>query len=185
MLNEWSSSLYESRQNRYLKRVDVVTQCVSVYHKQYKALRENIVAERFGLISRYAAIESELLTLIQEDHSFFEYHTSYLDRALKRFDAQFDRAVFNAMNLFIFYNFHFSQMNVLKNTLSQFIRHCGTIRRRGLARVAAAADKLKDELETSCNGMIMSYTSGSAQGFFDDLIYRGEKWRNTLTDLQA
>ena len=33
--------------------------------------------------------------------------------------------------------------------------------------------------------MIMGYTSGSAQGYFDELIYRGEQWRNTLTELQG
>lgn len=43
----------------------------------------------------------------------------------------------------------------------------------------------QDELETSCQGMIMGYTSGSAQGYFDELIYRGEQWRNSLTDLQV
>ena len=52
MLNEWSASLYESRQLRYRKRVEVVKQCIDVYHRQYKALRESIVSERFGLISR-------------------------------------------------------------------------------------------------------------------------------------
>lgn len=31
----------------------------------------------------------------------------------------------------------------------------------------------------------MGYTSGSAQGYFDELIYRGEQWRNTLTELQG
>lgn len=33
--------------------------------------------------------------------------------------------------------------------------------------------------------MIMGYTAGSAQGFFDELIYRGEMWRQNLTDLQG
>jgi hypothetical protein len=33
--------------------------------------------------------------------------------------------------------------------------------------------------------MIMGYTSGSAQGYFDELIYRGEQRSNTLTELQG
>mmetsp|Transcript_15647 Transcript_15647/g.21453 ORF Transcript_15647/g.21453 Transcript_15647/m.21453 type:complete len:1759 (-) Transcript_15647:115-5391(-) len=106
--------------------------------------------------------------MIQEDYSFFEFHTSYLERCIKRFEATFERAA-----------------TVLKNALAQYIRHCGTIRRRGLMRVANAGDKLKEELETSCQGMIMGYTSGSAQGYFDELIYRGELWRNSLTELQG
>ena len=62
MLNEWSASLFESRQQRYRKRVTVVTQCIDVYHRQYKALRESIVSERFGLISRYARSNFPTLT---------------------------------------------------------------------------------------------------------------------------
>jgi len=29
------------------------------------------------------------------------------------------------------------------------------------------------------------YTAGYAQGYFDELVYRGEIWRSTLTDLQG
>lgn len=134
MLNEWSSSLYESRQQRFVKRVGVVKKCVGVYHKQYKALRDNIVSERLGLISRYSSIESELLSLIQEDFVFFEFHTSFLERSLRRYEAQFERV-----------------LAVQTKMMTQYLQHCGGIRRRGLARVAAAANKLKENLEISCN----------------------------------
>lgn len=168
MMNEWATSLYQSRQQRYLKRVDIVKQCVGVYHKQYGHLRESIVAERNGLISQFAGIEAELLSLIHEDYNFFSYHSSFLERALRRYEGQLERFI-----------------TILTDMMREFQRHCGTIKRRAISRVAAASERLRADLEVSCNGLIMGYTAGFAQGYFDELIYRGEVWRNTLTDVQG
>lgn len=168
MMNEWSTSLYQSRQQRYLKRVEIVKQCVGVYHQQYAKLKEGIVTERNALISRYSGIEAELLSLIQEDYNFFSFHTSYLERALRRFEGQMYRLIV-----------------VIGDVMHEFQRHCGSIKRRGIERIAAASDQLRSDLEVSCSGLIMGYTAGYAQGYFDELVYRGEVWRNTLTDLQG
>eukprot|EP01038_Epipyxis_sp_PR26KG_P008891 gene8891-11991_t len=168
MLNEWATSLYQSRQKRYYKRVDIVRQCVGVYHKQYATLRESILAERTALISRYASIESELLSLIQDDYNYFTFNASYVERSLKRFEGHMERA-----------------LTLLKNMLIQYERHCGTIKRRGIARVIAASERLRLDLEESCRSMILGYTTGYAQAYFDELIYRGEVWRQELTKLQG
>ena len=101
---------------------------------------------------RYAAIESELISIIQEDYNFYEYHTSYLERCIKRFEADFDRAVGASHTLScvsrswsssMAVNCRPLQATVLRNALAQYIRHCGTIRRRGLMRVANAGNKLQ------------------------------------------
>jgi hypothetical protein len=168
MMNEWATSLYQSRQQRYLKRVEIVKQCVGVYHQQYAKLKESIVAERNALISQYAGIEAELLSLIQEDYLFFSFHTSFLERALRRYEGQMYRLIV-----------------VIGDVMHEFQRHCGSIKRRGIERIAAASDQLRADLEVSCNGLIMGYTAGYAQAYFDELVYRGEVWRNTLTDLQG
>lgn len=168
MLNEWATSLYQSRHSRYVSRVDIIRQCVGVYHKQYRALRDGIINERGMLLSKFSGIEAELLSLIQEDYNFFTYHSSYLERALRRYEGQLERMIL-----------------ILKDILIQFQRHCGTIKRRAIARVVAASEKLKEDLEMSCNGLIMGYTAGYAQGYFDELLYRGEIWRKVLTDLQG
>ena len=168
MMNEWSTSLYQSRNQRYLKRVDIVKQCIGVYHNQYSHLCESIVQERQGLISQYAGIEAELLTMIQDDYNFFSYHTSFLERALRRFEGQFERA-----------------MTIITDIMFEFQRHCGSIKRRGMERVERASDQLAVDLEEACSGLIMGYTAGYAQSYFDELIYRGEVWRKTLTDVQG
>jgi len=168
MMNEWSTSIYQSRQERYLRRVETIKQCVGMYHKQYAHLRDTIVSERGGLMARFRSIEAELLALIQQDYNFFSFHSSYLERALRRYEGQLERIIV-----------------VMGDIMEEFQRHCGSIKRRGIARIAAAGEALRRDLEISCNGLIMGYTSGFAQGYFDELIFRGEVWRNTLTDVQG
>ena len=91
---------------------------------------------------------SELISIIQEDYNFYEYHTSYLERCIKRFEADFDRAVGASHTLCVSLAVLLNgcrplQATVLRNALAQYIRHCGTIRRRGLMRVANAGNKLQ------------------------------------------
>ena len=168
MMNEWSTAIYQARQERYLRRVETIKQCVGMYHKQYAHLRDTIVSERGGLMARFRSIEAELLARIQEDYNFFSFHSSYLERALRRYEGQLERIIV-----------------VMGDIMEEFQRHCGSIKRRGIARIAAAGEALRRDLEVSCNGLIMGYTSGFAQGYFDELIFRGEVWRNTLTDVQG
>eukprot|EP01032_Pedospumella_encystans_P014699 gene14700-16862_t len=168
MMNEWSTSLYQSRTSRYLSRVDVVKKCVGVYHAQYSKLKEGIVSERQSLMSRFSSIEAELLSLIQEDYNYFSFHTSFLERALRRYEGQMYRCIV-----------------VIGDVMTEFQRHTGSIKRRGIERIANASVQLRKDLEVSCSGLIMGYTAGYAQGYFDELVYRGEVWRSTLTDLQG
>ncbi|KAJ1439298.1 hypothetical protein B484DRAFT_391885, partial [Ochromonadaceae sp. CCMP2298] len=141
MMNEWSTSLYQSRQTRYLKRVEIVNKCVGVYHKQYSKLRLGIISERTSFIARFAGIQSELLSLIQDDYNFFSYHCSFLERSLRRYEGQMDRL-----------------LTVLGDVLREFQRHAGSIKRRGISRIAAASERLRSDLEQSCSGLIMGYT---------------------------
>ena len=67
MLNEWASSLYGSRQTRYAARLQVVKQCMGVYHKQYIALKDSIVEERANLLARYDSLDLELVEIMREE----------------------------------------------------------------------------------------------------------------------
>jgi len=39
--------------------------------------------------------------------------------------------------------------------MTEFQRHCGSIKRRGIERIAAASEQLRADLEVSCSGLIM------------------------------
>jgi len=138
MMNEWSTSLYQSRMSRYLSRVDVVKKCVGVYHAQYSKLKEGIVSERQSLMSRFSSIEAELLSLIQEDYNYFSFHTSFLERALRRYEGQMYRCIV-----------------LIGDVMTEFQRHTGSIKRRGIERIANASVQLRKDLEVSCSGLIM------------------------------
>jgi hypothetical protein len=69
--------------------------------------------------------------------------------------------------------------------MCHFISHAGKIKRYGIDRINKASETLRVDLEKSCTGMIMGYTAGYAQKYFDNLIQRGEIWRQRLTDIQG
>jgi hypothetical protein len=102
------------------------------------------------------------------DKSYLLFHTSYIDRALQFLQGRVDYV-----------------SNIFKEVILQFQRHCGAIRRKANARVEAAQEKLKAELEKSCQGLIIGYTGGYAQGFFDELLFKGELLRQTITDMHG
>ena len=64
------------------------------------------------------------------DKSYLLFHTSYIDRALQCLQGRVDYV-----------------SNIFKEVILQFQRHCGAIRRKANARVEAAQEKLKAELE--------------------------------------
>ncbi len=168
MLSEWASSLYASRQMRYLQRVHMIQKSVAVYHNQYHALREKMLSARGGFMSLFRGLENELIASVQDDYSLITYHTSYVDRALRRFEGEYERF-----------------WTIIKDMMTHFISHAGKIKRYGIDRINHASETLREDLEKSCTGMIMGYTAGYAQGYFDNLIQRGEIWRQRLTDVQG
>jgi hypothetical protein len=168
MLSEWSESLYISRQMRYQQRIGLIQKSVSVYHTQYHDLREVILQERSSMISMYRGLENELITLIQDDYSLVTYHTSFIDRLLRRFEGEYDRFWY-----------------IVREMMLQYLRHISSIKRYGIEKINAASARLKADLDASCSGLITGYTTGFAQGYFDELIFRGEIWRNKLTELHG
>jgi hypothetical protein len=168
MLSEWAASLYQSRQMRYEERVRLVQQSVSVYHTQYQSLREAILSERGAMMSMFRGMENELMSFVQDDFALITFHSSFLERALRRFEGEFERIWL-----------------VMRDMMLHFVRHAGSIKRESINRVNKASITLREELENSCNGLIMGYTAGYAQGFFDGLVHRGEIWRSRLTELQG
>ena len=155
MLTEWASSLYSSRQSRYVNRIVIVKQCTGVYQEQYLALRESIVAERANLLAQFDLLDLELQAIIREEKDFFSYHASFFDRLLRSMEAHLERA-----------------LSVVKSCLAQFVKHCGSIKRRGLERVHRASLQLQEDMERKCSGLIVGYTGGFAQGYFDALSIR-------------
>lgn len=168
MLSEWASSLYASRQMRFQQRVSLVQKSVSVYHTQYHALREVILSERGGFMSLFRGLENELIASVQDDYSLITYHTSYIDRALRRFEGEYDRF-----------------WTVVRDMLVHFINHASSIKRFGIQRIDEAGYHLQQALEESCTGLIVGYTTGYAQTYFDNLLLRSQIWRERLTDLQG
>jgi hypothetical protein len=168
MLSEWSESLYISRQMRYQQRIGLIQKSVSVYHTQYHDLREAILHERSSLISLYHGLENELITMIQDDYSLITYHTSFVDRLLRRFEGEYERIWL-----------------IIKEMMLHYVKRISSIRRYGIDKITAASDRLKADLDNSCQGLIVGYTTGYAQGYFDELILRGEIWRKKLTELQG
>jgi hypothetical protein len=164
MVNEWANSLYISRQKRYQERAEMVTQAIEVYHSQYDGLKDTIVSERGALITRFKVLESELLVLSRDEKDFLAYHTSFLDRIFRMLEGQIENSVL-----------------CIKETLFKFVSHSGSIKRRSLERITLARDRLNNEVDLSCSGLIVGYTGGFAQGFFDELMYQGEVLRRGMT----
>lgn len=168
MLNEWANSLYSSRQKRYETRAQVVYESIKTYHKQYAKLKESIVDDRRDLLQHYPTLMNELKSVFDIDKDFLVFHSSYLDRSVSLLKSRLD-----------FVN------NVFRDVLLQFQRHCGSIRHKALARVDNAQLRLKNDLETACEGLIVGYTGGYAQAFFDELLYKGEILRKRITDMHG
>lgn len=164
MVNEWANSLYISRHKRYQERAEMVTKAIQVYHSQYDGLKDTIVSERGALITRFKVLESELLVLSRDENDFLAYHTSFLDRLFRMLEGQIENAVL-----------------CIKETLFKFVSHSGSIKRRSLERITLARDRLNNEIDLSCSGLIVGYTGGFAQGFFDELMYQGEVLRRGMT----
>ena len=53
MMDEWATSLYVSRQARYITRSTVAKQCLSIYYAQYGDLNASIVQDRRDLLQNY------------------------------------------------------------------------------------------------------------------------------------
>jgi hypothetical protein len=168
MMTEWASSLYLSRQKRYMERSQIIRDCISVYHNQYDALKDSVVKERGELLTKYSQLDLELHDIVREDATFFSYHGSFIERIIRNLEGQMDRA-----------------LHIFQHGMKQFLLHCGAVKRRGLARVFAAENRLKEDMERSCTGLIVGYTGGFAQGHFDELMYRGEVWRKNVTEMHG
>lgn len=167
-LDEWANSLYSSRSVRYDKRIQLVIKSISVYHKQYDNLRDIILQQRSNLINLYNTLSSDLHTKIQDITSLCLYHVNFLQRCLRRFEGEYDRL-----------------QAISKQCLLDFIHHVGSIKRRAINRVNCAFVKLKNDLETSCNGLILGYTTGYAQEYFNNLMTSTSRWREQLMSLQG
>ena len=85
---------------------------------------------RQKLLQHYPILEEEMNEFIDMDKSYLLFHTSYIDRALQCLQGRVDYV-----------------SNIFKEVILQFQRHCGAIRRKANARVEAAQEKLKAELE--------------------------------------
>ena len=168
MMSEWANSLYLSRQSRYEDRAKVIKGCIAVYHNQYDTLKDSVVEERGELLQKYSQLDVELQDIVREDSSFFSYHGSFIERCLRNLEGQLDRG-----------------LQTFQHGIEMFLKHCGMVKRRGLARVHEAENRLKESMEKSCTGLIVGYTGGFAQGHFDELMYRGEKWRKTVTEMHG
>jgi len=168
MMSEWATSLYGSRTRRYAERAKIIKKCIAVYHDQYDSLKESIVRERGELLVKYTQLDLELHDIVSEDTSFFTYHGSFMERLIRNLEGQMDRA-----------------MQIFQHGVKQFLLHCGAVKRRGLARVFAAEERLKEDMERMCTGLIVGYTGGFAQGHFDELMFRGETWRKTVTEMHG
>ena len=168
MMSEWANSLYQSRTMRYAERSVVVHDCIAVYHDQYEELKHSIINERKELLLQYQKLDVELTDIIREDTGFMTYHGSFIDRLLRNVDGQMHRG-----------------LTIYEGALERYLKHCGAIKRRGLKRIEHANARLKEEMEKSCTGLIIGYTGGFAQGHFDELMYRGETWRKTVTEMHG
>lgn len=168
MMSEWATSLYGSRSKRYGERAKIIKKCIAVYHDQYESLKESIVRERGELLVKYTQLDLELHDIVSEDTSFFTYHGSFIERIIRNLEGQMDRA-----------------MQIFQHGIKQFLLHCGAVKRRGLARVFAAEERLKEDMERMCTGLIVGYTGGFAQGHFDELMFRGETWRTLVTEMHG
>jgi hypothetical protein len=164
MFNEWAQSLYESRRSRYNERETIVRNSINIYHDQYDELKITIVEERRNLLSLYHVLEKDLGTLANDEIDFLHYHTTFLERVFVSLEQQIQDSTI-----------------ILRDTLAKYLGHSGLIKRRALERVAMARDRLNHEMELSCSGLILGYTGGYAQGFFDELLYQGELLRKGLT----
>jgi hypothetical protein len=167
-LNEWANSLYISRQDRFISRVKIINECVNVYHKQYFHLRDNIIQGRGDLIKNFAILDGDLLENWRLEREYLSHNSSFLDRILRLTDGYINRC-----------------FQILRDCFVQFQRHCGSIKRRALSRVKRAHQKLQSEMDRSCQGLIVGYTGGFAQSYFDQLMQRGEVLRVSITDLHG
>lgn len=164
MMNEWATSLYQSRKERYGVRAEVVKNCIKVYQEQYAILKRAIVDERIEVMNNYSRLVAESAELERQDHVTMRFHTDFLQFCICRFTEC-------TMNL----------VKLVDEALIEFQTKCGVIKRKALQRVKVANDSMKYDLEMSCKGLIDGYTGGYAQHHFDELLYRGERWRTNFT----
>ena len=168
LLTEWASSLYKSRTNRYSERAAAVQKCIGVYRDQYLALKDSICEERRRLLSQYDILVQDLITIAINESKFISYHVQYAVSALTRLQELLQKS-----------------FEIMVSMLEEYQRHCGALKRTALSSVANAYDVLTAEMEQSCSGLILGYTAGYAQHYFDELIARGEILRNSIIKLQT
>ena len=164
MMNEWATSLYQSRQHRYHQRADVVRNCIQVYQDQYAKLKSTIVDERQEVMTNYTRLLAEAAEFEEEDHQTLSFHTDFLSYTVNMFSNKLLELV-----------------RIVNDALEEFQRHAGNVKRKSLLRVKNAADNMRTDLELSCKGLIEGYTGGYAQKHFDELLFRGERWRTNFT----
>ena len=164
MMNEWATSLYQSRKERYGVRAEFVKNCIDVYQQQYAVLKDAVVAERVIVMSNYTRLMEESLELERQDHITMRFHTDFLQFCIQLFTDKSNEL-----------------LKLLDEALIEFQTKCGLIKRKALLRVKIANDSMKNDLEISCKGLIDGYTGGYAQHHFDELLYRGERWRTNFT----
>jgi len=168
LLTEWASSLYKSRMNRYSERASAVKKCIGVYQDQYQSLRDSICEERRILLCQYDNLIKDLKSIAANEEQFISYHVQYALNALMRLQELFQKS-----------------FSLLVSMLEEYQKHCGTLKRTALSSVAKAYDVLTADMEQSCSGLILGYTAGYAQHYFDELIARGEILRNSILKLQS
>lgn len=168
MMTEWASSLYSSRQVRYADRAVFVKQAMDVYHQQYDNLKGSIIEERSTLLGIFKTLNGELSVIGSDEKDVLANHTSFLDRSFRQCEGQLE-----------------SVFLIFRDVLGRVQQHCGAIKRKALRRIDLANQRLKDEMEQSCQGLISGYTGGYAQGYFDDMHFKQDALRKELTNLHG
>ena len=159
MMDEWATSLYVSRQARYITRSTVAKQCLSIYYAQYGDLNASIVQDRRDLLQNY--------TNFKEDYDNFEkYENIHLRNQLGFIHEgllKFDTALHDIIQI------------ILKEMLN-LQRHCGEIRRMTLDRCDAATNGLRGSIEHSCELLLDSFNVAVANIHFEKLKLQEERW---------
>lgn len=124
-MNEWTNSLYSSRQRRYAQRSVAVQHCIDVYLAQYEVLGVSIVEERNALLDNFMAIKIQMIESVGLQKDYFQCHLSFIHRGLERSLRRLDRS-----------------FSLLQDLMKQYQRHCGTIKRFGQEKVRVAREKL-------------------------------------------
>lgn len=125
LLNEWASSLYRGRINRYNDRATAVKKCIGVYRDQYLSLRDSICEERRQLLTQYDILVKDLSSIAENEQKFISYHIQYAVTALKRLQQLFQKS-----------------FNIMIVMLEEYQKHCGVLKRTALSSVAKAYDVL-------------------------------------------